>query len=70
MIMQLSAYSLLQSITKSDMILYYQGTTTIPNIRRRLMKRSLGAKTIVSPTPVFVVGSYDNTGRPNVIIAV
>ena len=33
------------------------------------MKRSLGAKTIVYPTPVFVVGSYDKQGRPNVMTA-
>jgi flavin reductase (DIM6/NTAB) family NADH-FMN oxidoreductase RutF len=31
------------------------------------MKRSIGANTIVYPTPVFVVGSYDKDGRPNVM---
>jgi flavin reductase (DIM6/NTAB) family NADH-FMN oxidoreductase RutF len=31
------------------------------------MKRSLGAKTIVYPTPVLVVGTYDQEGRPNVM---
>lgn len=31
------------------------------------MKKSLGAKTIVYPTPVFVVGTYDAAGRPNVM---
>jgi flavin reductase (DIM6/NTAB) family NADH-FMN oxidoreductase RutF len=31
------------------------------------MKKSLGAKTIVYPTPVLVVGSYDAEGRPNVM---
>jgi len=30
------------------------------------MKESLGPKTIVFPTPVFVVGTYDKEGRPNV----
>ena len=29
------------------------------------MKKSMGAKTIVYPAPVFVVGTYDKTGNPN-----
>jgi flavin reductase (DIM6/NTAB) family NADH-FMN oxidoreductase RutF len=29
------------------------------------MKRSLGAKTLVCPTPAWVVGSYDEQGKPN-----
>ena len=29
------------------------------------MKKSLGAKTIVYPTPVFIVGTYDTAGKPN-----
>jgi flavin reductase (DIM6/NTAB) family NADH-FMN oxidoreductase RutF len=33
------------------------------------MKRSIGAKTIVYPTPVFVVGTYDEAGKPNVMTA-
>jgi len=33
------------------------------------MKRSLGAKTLVYPTPVFVVGTYDTAGKPNVMTA-
>ena len=28
------------------------------------MKKSLGAKTLVYPTPVFVVGTYDRTANP------
>lgn len=31
------------------------------------MKKSLGAKALVLPTPVFVVGSYDGAGRPNMM---
>jgi flavin reductase (DIM6/NTAB) family NADH-FMN oxidoreductase RutF len=31
------------------------------------MKESLGAKTLVYPTPVFAVGTYDKTGKPNVM---
>jgi flavin reductase (DIM6/NTAB) family NADH-FMN oxidoreductase RutF len=31
------------------------------------MKRSLGAKTYAYPTPVFIVGTYDAAGRPNVM---
>jgi len=33
------------------------------------MKESLGAKTIVYPAPVFVVGTYDKEGKPNVMTA-
>jgi flavin reductase (DIM6/NTAB) family NADH-FMN oxidoreductase RutF len=33
------------------------------------MKTSLGAKTLVYPTPVFVVGTYDKDGKPNVMTA-
>jgi flavin reductase (DIM6/NTAB) family NADH-FMN oxidoreductase RutF len=31
------------------------------------MKESLGARTIVYPAPVFVVGTYDTEGKPNVM---
>jgi flavin reductase (DIM6/NTAB) family NADH-FMN oxidoreductase RutF len=31
------------------------------------MKRSLGAKTIVYPTPVWVIGSYDKDNKPNMM---
>jgi len=33
------------------------------------MKKSLGAKTILYPTPVLVVGTYDAEGRPNAMTA-
>jgi flavin reductase (DIM6/NTAB) family NADH-FMN oxidoreductase RutF len=33
------------------------------------MKKSLGAKTILYPTPVLIVGTYDATGKPNVMTA-
>jgi flavin reductase (DIM6/NTAB) family NADH-FMN oxidoreductase RutF len=33
------------------------------------MKQSLGAKTLVYPTPVFVVGTYDKDGKPNAMTA-
>ena len=29
------------------------------------MKKSIGAKTIVFPTPVFIIGTYDKSGKPN-----
>jgi flavin reductase (DIM6/NTAB) family NADH-FMN oxidoreductase RutF len=29
------------------------------------MKRSLGPKTLIYPTPTWIVGSYDHEGRPN-----
>jgi flavin reductase (DIM6/NTAB) family NADH-FMN oxidoreductase RutF len=31
------------------------------------MKKSLGAKTLVQPAPVWVVGSYDAQGKPNMM---
>jgi len=33
------------------------------------MRKSIGAKTIVYPTPVFIVGTYDRDGRPNAMNA-
>ncbi|WP_048190075.1 flavin reductase family protein [Methanobacterium sp. SMA-27] len=33
------------------------------------MKKSLGAKTIVYPTPVFIVGTYDMNEKPDVMAA-
>ena len=32
-------------------------------------KKSLGAKTLVYPTPVFLVGTFDADGRPNIMTA-
>lgn len=31
------------------------------------MKTSLGARTLIYPTPVFAVGTYDAAGKPNVM---
>ncbi len=31
------------------------------------MKKSLGAKTLAQPAPVWVVGSYDPLGKPNIM---
>ncbi len=31
------------------------------------MKKSLGVKTLAFPTPAWVVGTYDNEGKPNVM---
>ena len=33
------------------------------------MKKSLGAKTLLYPTPVCVVGTYDQAGKPNAMTA-
>jgi flavin reductase (DIM6/NTAB) family NADH-FMN oxidoreductase RutF len=33
------------------------------------MKKSLGAKTILYPTPVLIIGTYDKAGKPNVMTA-
>lgn len=31
-----------------------------------MAKKSIGAHTIVFPTPVFIVGTYDKSGKPNI----
>ncbi len=33
------------------------------------MKKSLGAKSLIYPTPVWVIGTYDKEGKPNVMTA-
>jgi flavin reductase (DIM6/NTAB) family NADH-FMN oxidoreductase RutF len=33
------------------------------------MKRSLGARTLAFTTPVWVIGSYDDQGKPNIMTA-
>ena len=33
------------------------------------MKISIGAKTIVNPAPVLIVGTYDKEGKPNAMTA-
>ena len=33
------------------------------------MKKSIGAKTIIYPTPVLIVGTYDSSKKPNVMTA-
>jgi flavin reductase (DIM6/NTAB) family NADH-FMN oxidoreductase RutF len=33
------------------------------------MKTSLGAKALIFPTPVWIVGTYDESGRPNIMAA-
>ena len=33
------------------------------------MKQSVGAKTLATPTPVWLVGTYDTEGKPNIMTA-
>src|SRR5512139_1469690 len=33
------------------------------------MKKSLGANIILGATPVWIVGTYDKTGKPNIMAA-
>ena len=33
------------------------------------MKKSIGAQTIVYPAPILIVGTYDKSGKPNVMTA-
>jgi Conserved protein/domain typically associated with flavoprotein oxygenases, DIM6/NTAB family len=35
--------------------------------KERHMKKSLGANTLAQPTPVWVIGSYDEAGKPNMM---
>jgi flavin reductase (DIM6/NTAB) family NADH-FMN oxidoreductase RutF len=34
-----------------------------------MMKKSLGAKALALPTPVWIIGTYDQDGRPNAMTA-
>ena len=38
-------------------------------MRRFPVKKSLGAETLVYPTPTWVVGTYDHEGKPNLMTA-
>jgi flavin reductase (DIM6/NTAB) family NADH-FMN oxidoreductase RutF len=38
-------------------------------MEEQAMKQSLGAKTLLFPTPVLLVGSYDQEGKPNLMNA-
>ncbi len=33
------------------------------------MKKSVGAKTLLFPTPVLMIGTYDQAGKPNLMNA-
>ncbi len=42
----------------------------MPIVNGRIaVKESIGAKTIIYPTPVLVIGTYDEAGKPNVMTA-
>jgi flavin reductase (DIM6/NTAB) family NADH-FMN oxidoreductase RutF len=41
----------------------------IIRLNRIRMKKSLGAKALLYPTPVFVIGTYDKAGKPNAMTA-
>ncbi len=45
------------------------GAVTGSDRKEVAMKKSLGAKTVLLPTPVWVIGSYDAEGKPNVMTA-
>jgi flavin reductase (DIM6/NTAB) family NADH-FMN oxidoreductase RutF len=40
-----------------------------PQGRRSRMKKSLGARTLAYPTPVWLVGTFDANGKPNIMTA-
>jgi flavin reductase (DIM6/NTAB) family NADH-FMN oxidoreductase RutF len=37
--------------------------------KEAVMKKSIGARALVYPTPIFVVGTYDKSGKPNIMTA-
>jgi flavin reductase (DIM6/NTAB) family NADH-FMN oxidoreductase RutF len=41
----------------------------IPLLNRYIMKKSIGAGTLAVPSPVWVVGTYDRNGKPNIMTA-
>ena len=43
--------------------------TVIQPVYLTAMKQSLGAITLIYPTPVFLIGTYDNAGKPNIMTA-
>jgi flavin reductase (DIM6/NTAB) family NADH-FMN oxidoreductase RutF len=47
---------------------FAQGPTSKNDNKEAKMKKSIGAKTFVFPTPVFVVGSYDKSAKPNAMV--
>ena len=42
-------------------------SATIHGSERFAMKKSLGAKTLAYPAPVFIIGTYDAEGKPNIM---
>jgi flavin reductase (DIM6/NTAB) family NADH-FMN oxidoreductase RutF len=47
---------------------FAQDSTSNIDKKGAKMKKSIGAKTFVFPTPVFVVGSYDKSDKPNAMV--
>jgi flavin reductase (DIM6/NTAB) family NADH-FMN oxidoreductase RutF len=44
-----------------------EGANEAETQKGAVMKKSFGAKILVYPTPVWVVGTYDNEGKPNMV---
>jgi len=47
---------------------FAQDSTSAIDKKGAKMKKSIGAKTFVFPTPVFVVGSYDKSDKPDAMV--
>ena len=47
---------------------FAQDSTSNMDDKETNVKKSIGAQTIVFPTPVFVVGSYDKSDKPNAMV--
>jgi flavin reductase (DIM6/NTAB) family NADH-FMN oxidoreductase RutF len=56
----------LQAVLNRSASFWYKGRNQF-SVWEVAMKKSLGAKTLAQPAPVWVVGSYDAQGRPNIM---
>lgn len=55
---------MLSSISKYPLYALYTFSRSL-FMRRMQMKKSFGPKTLIYPTPVWLIGTYDKEGKPN-----
>jgi flavin reductase (DIM6/NTAB) family NADH-FMN oxidoreductase RutF len=56
-------------ISRPKLVLAFHPASLKFSRKEGSMKKSLGAKTLAVPTPVWVIGTYDQNGKPNVMTA-
>jgi flavin reductase (DIM6/NTAB) family NADH-FMN oxidoreductase RutF len=62
----MAAITFLRPHLQDGRVVSYNGGRSQTRPQQELtMKRSLGAKTLIYPTPTWIVGSYDKQGKPN-----